>query len=183
LWRFRATGAEAADSAASRVRICAATERVYVAAADSVASVSLEFERGVQRHRRVRTDLGEVRPVWSKVGRTRCGASVAGSKRSFVEMSVGGQVPSHTSGPENDRPVRDLPLIYSTVKYAGSVHYPKASQVTDIVVLDWVWTCQAVLVRSCEDHDVRARLAARTVYAQRTVPRGKAAATTTAVRC
>ena len=64
LWRFRATGAEAADSASSRPRICAATERVYAAAPDGVACVSVEFEPGVQRHRQSQNspDLGEVRP-------------------------------------------------------------------------------------------------------------------------
>ena len=54
--------------------------------------------------------------------------------QALLRRDVGwGQVPSHTSRPENDRPVRDLPLIQSTVKYAGSAHYPKVSQVTDIV--------------------------------------------------
>ena len=43
-----------------------------------------------------------------------------------------GQVPSAHVHARNDRSVRDLLPIQSTVKYGGSARCPKVSQVTDI---------------------------------------------------
>ena len=76
----------------------------------SVAAVSDEFERGVQRHPRVRTRRIQVSSARLVNSRQDAMWSIGcRSKRYFDEMSVGGQVPSHTSRPENDRPVGDLP--------------------------------------------------------------------------
>ena len=94
LWRFRATGAEAATA---RHRGCAsALLQACVRRGGPIALPAFPLSsNGVQRHRRVRTRRIQVSPpAWSTVGRTRCGASVAGSKRYFDEMAVGGQVPS-----------------------------------------------------------------------------------------
>ena len=46
------------------------------------------------------------------------------------DVGWGASALEHTSRPENDRPVRDLPPIQSTVKCAGSAHRPKVGQVT-----------------------------------------------------
>ena len=126
-------GAEAADSASSRPRICAATQRVYVAAPDGVAGVSVGFVWSATPSASQNSpDPGKLRPFGQQVGRTRCGASDACSKRYVDVMSVGGKCPRASSMSEKHRSVRDLPLIQSTVKY-GDLHIVRRRPVTDIV--------------------------------------------------
>ena len=107
--RLRATGAEAADSASPRVRICAAKARMYGRLSDSDP---LSSNQRVQRHRRVRTHRISVRSA--PLGQQSAGRDVEHRLPvpALLRRDVGwGQVPSHTSRSENDRPVRDLPLI------------------------------------------------------------------------
>ena len=66
----------------------------------------------------------------------------------------GGKCPQHRPGPKTHRPIRDLPVIESTVKYAESAHHPKASEVTAIVGSGSVWTCSSGVIRLCKDHEV-----------------------------
>ncbi len=136
MWRFRATGAEAADSASSRPRIGAATERVYVAARPmALPAFRVAFERGCNDIGKSELSRisGEVRPLGQQSAGRDVEHRLPVPRATSTGCRLGGKCPQRTSRPENDRPFRDLPLIQSRVKCAESAHYPKAGQVTDIV--------------------------------------------------
>jgi len=134
LWQFRATGAEDADSASSRPRICAATQRVYVAAPDGVAGVSVGFEWGAAPSASQNSpDPGALRPLGHQSAGRDVEHRLPVPRATSTRCRLGGKCPQHTSRPEKRPtcPWLAADLIDSQVR--GSARYPKASQVTDIV--------------------------------------------------
>ena len=113
LWRFRATGAEAADSASSRPRICAATERVLRRGARwRCRRFALSSNEGATTSASQNSpDLGELRPLGQQSAGRDVEHRLPVPRATSTRCRLGGKCPQHTSRPENDRPVRDLPLI------------------------------------------------------------------------